>query len=103
MDVKELVQSKFLTAQFVKDSPTKIATILDQGKEEVVTTTKGETYKAISILVDVDKVQKEWRLSRHALRKISMAFGTETSQWVGKQLALTTMLMQGGKEGVVPV
>jgi hypothetical protein len=103
MDVKELVQSKFLTAQNVKESPTKIATILDQGKEEIVTTTKGESYKAISILVELDKVQKEWRLNRHSLRKISAAFGTETSQWVGKQIALTTMLMQGGKEGVVPI
>ena len=103
MDVKELVQSKYLTAQFVKESPTKIATILDQGKEEVVTTTKGDSYKAVTILVEVDKHQKDWRLSRHALRKISAAFGTETSAWVGKQIALTTMLMQGGKEGVVPV
>lgn len=98
-----MVQSKWLTAQEVKNSPTKIATILDQGKEEVVTTTKGEQYQAITILIELDKNKKEWRLNKTALRKIATAFGTETSQWVGKQVALTTMLMQGGREGIVPV
>jgi hypothetical protein len=103
MDVKDIVQNSWLTAQDVKNSPTKIATILDAGKVEEAVDQKGLKYKALVLTVELDKNSKTWKLNRYSARKLAEKFGTETSFWVGKQVALTTMLMQGGKEGVIPV
>ncbi len=104
MDVKEMVQNNWFTAQDIKNSPTKIATIVDPGTVEEATSQKGEKYQALKLKIDIDKVVKEWRPNKYALRKLSERFGTtKTEEWVGKQVALTTMLMQGGKEGIIPV
>jgi hypothetical protein len=103
MDVTDLVQSVWLTAQEVNNSPSKIATILSEGvREEVSSDSKGVKYQAVRLVVEFDRVQKEWRPNRYALKKLAERFGAETKGWVGKQIALTTMLMQGGKLGIVP-
>ena len=102
MDVSSLVQSMWLTSTDVKNSPTKIVTILNTGEEEEVLTKAGEKYKAIKLLVSLDKVEKQWRLNKYSLRKMVERFGPETSGWLGKSISVTTMLMQGGKEGVAP-
>lgn len=103
MDITNMVQSQWLTAQEVKNSPTKIVTIVDQGKLEDAKSLKGETYQALVLRVDLDKKEKQWKLSRSAARKLAEKYGNETSAWLGKQVALTTMLMQGGKEGILPI
>ena len=102
MDVTDLVQSVWLTAQEVNNSPSKIATILSEGVREEVSDSKGVKYQAVKLVVELDKVQKEWRPNKYALKKLAERFGSETKGWVGKQIALTTMLMQGGKLGIVP-
>jgi hypothetical protein len=103
MDVTELVQSKWLTAQQVKDSPSKTVVILGQGLQEEVLSTKGEKYKALVLPVQLDGVGKDWRVNRTSLRKLVVLFGIRTESWVGKSVLLTTILMQGGREGIIPV
>lgn len=103
MDVLELVQSKWLTAQNVKESPTKTVVILSQGTQEEVVSTKGEKYKALVLQVQLDTVMKDWRVNRTSLRKLVEKLGSKTELWVGQRVLLSTMLMQGGKEGVVVV
>ena len=102
MDVTELVQSKWLTAQNVKESPTKTVVILSQGTQEEVISTKGENYKALVVQVQLDGLMKDWRVNRSSLKKLVEKLGSKTELWVGQRVLLTTMLMQGGKEGVVP-
>lgn len=102
MDVTELVQSKWLTAQNVIDSPTKTVVILSQGTQEEVISTKGEKYKALVVQVQLDGLMKDWRLNRASLKKLVEKLGSKTEVWVGQRVVLKTMLMQGGKEGVVP-
>lgn len=102
MDISSLVQNQWLTSTEVRNSPTKIATIVDTGKFEEKTDTKGQKYKALVLTVDLDKVQKLWTLNKYSAKKLAEKFGNETNLWLGKQVSLTTMLMQGGKEGVVP-
>lgn len=102
MDITNLVQSQWLTAQEVKNSPTKVVVIVDQGKLEESTSQKGEKYQALVLRVELDKVEKQWKLSRYAAKKLADKFSAETKEWLGKQVLLTTMLMQGGKEGIVP-
>lgn len=102
MDVSELVQSKWLTAQNVKESPSKTVVIIGQGLQEEVTNNKGEKYKALILPVQIDGLSKEWRVNRSSLKKLISLFGVRTESWVGQKVVLTTMLMQGGKEGVIP-
>ena len=102
MDVTDLVQSQYLTVQEVTNSPTKIATILSEGVREEVSDSKGQKYQAVSLMVELDRVQKTWRPNKYSLKKLAARFGNDTKSWVGKQLALGVMLMQGGKEGIVP-
>ena len=103
MDVTDLVQSKWLTAQNVKESPTKTVVILGQGLKEEVVSTKGEKYNALVLPVQLDQVSKEWRVNRASLKKLVDKLGVRTESWVGKSVVLTTMLMQGGKEGIIPI
>ena len=102
MDVNELVQSKWLTAQNVKESPTKTVVILGAGSQEEVVSSKGEKYKALVLPVQLDALSKDWRVNRTSIRKLVDKLGSKTEFWVGKPVVLTTMLMQGGKEGIVP-
>lgn len=102
MDVANLIQGQFLTANEVKNSPTKIATIVSVGELVEAENTAKEKYKAFQIQIELDGQQKVWRLNKYSLRKLAERFGTETSAWLGKQVALTTILTQGGKEGVAP-
>lgn len=103
MDITDLVQSQWLTSTDVKNSPTKIVTIVSAGTREEATNTKGEKYKAFQIQVELDKVQKIWRVNKFSLKKLADRFGTDTSSWLGKQVAVTNMLMQNGKEGISPI
>lgn len=103
MDVTELVQSKWLTAQNVKESQSKTVVILGQGTQEEVLSSKGEKYKALVLPVQLDTLSKDWRVNRQSLKKLVEKLGSKTEAWVGKQVQLTTMLMQGGKEGIVPL
>ena len=103
MDISELVKGQFLTVLEVKNSPTKIVTIISAGTIEEVKDTKGQPYKAFSILVELDKQQKLWKLNKYSLKKLAEKFGTDTQTWLGKQVALSTMIMQTGKEGIAPI
>lgn len=103
MDVTDLVTSQWLTADDVRTSQSKIAIILDGGKISNEISLKGEAYKALILPIELDRVSKFWKLNKHSLKKLTQSFGNnDTSTWVGKQIKLTTMLMQGGKEGIVP-
>lgn len=103
MDVTDMVQSKWLTAQDVKESPTKTVVIIGAGSQEEVVSTKGEKYKALVLPVQIDGRNKDWRVNRNSLKKLSSIFTVKTESWVGQKVLLTTMLMQGGKEGIVVV
>ena len=103
MDVSDLVQSKWLTAQDVKESSTKTVVIIGVGNKQEETSTKGEKYTALVLPVQLDAKTKDWRVNRASLKKLIQMLGVETSGWVGKPVVLTTILMQGGKEGIIPV
>ena len=105
MDITEIVQSKWLTAQDVKESSTKTVVLLGEGNCEEVVSTKGEKYKALVIPVQLDGVKmKDWRVNRASLKKLREKFNSfDTKSWIGKPIVLTTMLMQGGKEGIIPI
>jgi len=101
MDVSGLVQSQWLTARDIDNSPTKIVTILDNGKFTEEVATDGRKYQALVLKVQLDTYTKDWKPNRFTLKKLVEAFGKDTQTWTGKQLKVSTMLMQGGRMGVV--
>jgi hypothetical protein len=103
MDVTELVQSKWLTSQDVKESVTKTAVVIGVGVRQKAVNSKSEEYETLILPVQLDGRIKDWRLNKASLRKLVAKFGVKTEAWVGQPITLTVIPIQGGKEGVVPV
>lgn len=103
MDIKQMVSSEWLLTQDVLDSPTKTVVIIDAGTLEDRKDSNGKVFKTLVLNVELDAVKKKWSLNKFSQKFLAKVYGTETSAWVGKVVKLRTMLMQGGKEGVVPV
>lgn len=100
MDVKNLLESEWLGVQFVKDSPTKKATILSPGVE---TTSKDGLYKLVELVIVIDGKQKKWKCNKTSLKNLSNSWGTSTEAWIGKTVGFSVQLLQGGREGVIGV
>ena len=104
MDISDEVQSKYLAAADVKNSPTKTIVILDEGKKTEATDSKGQKYISSEFLVSLDALRKIWRPNKTAKKKLAEKFGsTDTLVWIGKPIVVTTAFFQGGREGIVPI
>jgi len=101
MDVSDLVESKYLTSTDVKNSITKTVTIIGEGSNTDGVNQKGEKYKRVVLPVQIDGKNKEWIPNRNALQKLTLKFASkDTKEWIGKPIRVTTILLQGGKEGI---
>lgn len=98
MDVTKLLESEFIGVQFIKDSPTKKGIILSAGTQEP---SKDGKYMSLQVLIEIDGKRKNWKMNKTSLINLAKAWSSNTDSWVGKQVFFTTMLMQGGKEGIV--
>lgn len=98
VDTSSLTESEFLGAQFVKDSPSKKATVLSAGTIE---TSKDGQYQQLKILVEIDGKKKFWKLNKTSLKNMQAKWGKDSQFFVGKTVALSTQMMQGGKEGII--
>lgn len=105
MDISDEVESKYLASQDIKTSQTKTIVLLNEGTKTEAKDSKGQTYISTEFNVQLDGQKiKVWRPSKHAKKILVKKFASsDTKLWVGKPIVCTTMLMQGGKEGVVPV
>jgi hypothetical protein len=96
MDVSNLMESDFLSVDFVKNSLSKRATILSGGTED--------TYKdsrSLKVLIEVDAKQKFWRINKISLRSLADKYGKDSSLWVGKQVAFSVVVTMLGKESII--
>jgi len=100
MDVSSLVESKWLTANDVRTSQSKTLVVISAGVLEDAVSIKGEKYKTLILPVEIDNKKKDWKLNRSSLKKFVEKHGKDTGLWVGKPIKVTTILLQGGKEGI---
>jgi len=100
MDVSDLVESKWLTANDVRTSNSKTLVVVSAGVLEDAISMKGDKYKTLVLPVELDGKKKDWKLNRSSLKKFVERHGKDTSAWVGKPIKVTTILLQGGKEGI---
>ncbi len=90
----EALESKYVTADLVKNSESKKLVTTDEGKYEDVTY-NNETSTRLTIPVEVDGKAKIWRPNRDSVKNMSEAHGKDTKEWVGKPTSLRIMTIQG--------
>lgn len=93
-----MLESEYLSVQFVKDSPTKKGVILSAGTLE---NSKDGQYQSLQVLVEIDGKKKKWKLNRTSLKNVSDKLGRESTLWVGSIVNFQIMLIQGGKESII--
>lgn len=96
MDIKGMLESEWLGTQYVKESPSKIAVILNPGME----TLSKEGRKKLELLVEIDGKRKKYTLNVTSMKNLSAKFGTETYSWIGKKIGLV-ILSINGKDSIV--
>lgn len=95
MDVTKLLETN-VTIDIVKSSPTKRIVILSGGCMKAMPDGKEKP----SLLVELDGKQINWIPNKTSLKAISVMFGRETSDWVGKTATLNISNING-KEAVI--
>lgn len=99
VDVTEAMESQYLTADLVKESPTKkIAFVEEGGYEEV--TFNNETSSRLTLSVEIDGKRKLYRPNRDSVSNISASFGKDSKEWVGKAASLQIVRIQG-KDSII--
>jgi len=96
VNISELLESEYLSVEFVKNSPTKKALIINQGTEKVF-----DGKKSLELLVSIDGKQKIWKLNKTSLKNLSTAWGKDSNLWVNKLISFSVLPMQGGREAVI--
>ena len=95
----EALESKYVTAELVKNSPTKKLVVIAEGNYEDVTY-DNETTRRLTIPVQIDEKDKVWRPNKDSVSNMRDAYGKDTSSWVGKTAKLNVIKMQG-KDSVI--
>jgi len=94
VDTTEAMESQYLTAELVKESPSKRAHIIDEGAyEEVVF--DGVSSRRLTMKVEIDGKSKLWRPNKDSISNLRNAYGKDTAQWVGKDILLQVIRIQG--------
>ena len=80
VDSTEATQSQFLTAELVKNSPSKLCVVVDPGDYE-----KSDYGKKLTVGVNIDGLTKKYRPNQESAKALNQAFGIDTKDWVGKK------------------
>lgn len=94
MDTTLYAESDNVTAQVVKDSQTKKATIIADAHVEEVNFS-GKLEQKLTLLVNIDGRKKKYRPNKASLKNIIGTLGAESTKWIGKTLRLSVMVLSG--------
>jgi hypothetical protein len=97
VEVKNLLESDYVTIDFVKASPSKRAVIISPG----VIGPNQQGNNKLTMQVEIDGKNKKWSPNRKTLENVSKAWGTNTDKWVGKVVTFQMALASNGKEIVL--
>jgi len=84
VDASEAAESKYLTADQVEDSPTRIGFIVSAGAYE-----ESQYGRQLKVKINFDKKEKTWNVNRISAKNLIDAWGKDTDQWVGNKVAYT--------------
>lgn len=95
MDIKNLIGGNSVTIESVKNSPTRKAVFLSAGASVTL-----EGKERIKFLVELDGKQVSYTPNKTSLKNLSVAYGTETGNWIGKLVGFETGIINN-KEAVI--
>ena len=95
VNVKEAKDGKYLKPQIVKESPTKIAVVINGGNY-----VDGKFGKKLCIGINLDKCQKDWTMNQESVKRLSY-FGDDSDDWVGKKVKLEVRKTALGQESII--
>lgn len=87
VDITKAMESSYITADLVRESPTKKCVIIDGG-EYVEAEYNGKKYEKFQLVVEIDQKRKTWSPNKDSVRNIMEVFGRDSSAWVGKVIKL---------------
>lgn len=99
VDIKQALESDFITVEDIKLSPSKIIVIIGEGDYKQVSF-NGEKSKRLVIPVSLDQKQKYWRPNRASLKATAAELGDNTKAWIGHKLTAQIIFFRG-REGVL--
>lgn len=94
VDVSRAMESKYITAELIKESPTKKCVIIDGG-EYVESTYDGKTFERFQLNVEIDGKKKIWNVNKDSVKNISAEYGKNSTMWIGKVIQLSTASIKG--------
>jgi hypothetical protein len=89
MNTEEYAESKYITAELVRNSPTKTAVIMDEAKGEQ--TDFGEK---LQCTVQIDGKEKIWRLNRDSVKNMHQ-LSTDSKAWILAKVRLAVITSKG--------
>lgn len=96
MDTKDLIGGNNVTLDVVRTSQSRKAVILSGGAMK--TFQDGKT--KLSLLVEMDGKSLTYTPNKTSLKNISLAYGYESNNWVGKSITYETGIIQG-KDAII--
>lgn len=95
-DMTEFGESKYVTPDLVKASPSRILVIISPAAIII------DDYKnrRPEFTVNMDARQKVWRPNQKSIQNLKAEFGSDDSTWIGKRIALRIELTNNNKETV---
>lgn len=96
VDTTEAMESKYLTAELVKNAESKVITFISDGKYEDT-----EWGSRLTITVKIDGKEKIWRPNRDSVKNLQQ-LGKDSTEWFGKKAKLQIVVIQG-KDSIIAV
>lgn len=94
VDASEYAESQYLTADIVRQSPTKTAVIIGEAKPE-----ETDFGKKMTANIEIDGKRKIWRLNRDTVANL-LEVNKETCNWNGITMGLEVKKL-GGKDTII--
>jgi len=79
VDTGKALESEYVTAELVMNSPTKKAVFIDEGKYE-----QSDYGEKLTLHIGIDGKTKIYRPSKDTVHNLRAAYGVDSAQWVGK-------------------
>ena len=98
VDVTQAMESDFVNVDLIRESPTKMATILNEGEYQDAEY-QGKKYTKFNIEIEIDFKRKIWSPNKDSVKNISDVYGKDSKNWVGKQVVFR-VIKQNGKDSV---
>lgn len=91
VDVSDMLESEYVTKEFIKNSVSKKAVMLSAG----VLSDNDYGKKQLTVLIEIDGRQKKYTPNRLSLRRMAEKWGNNSQAWIGKPFTLAVEQIDG--------